>query len=55
MATAEKPREEDGLEAKRAQRELARTVGTTLVRPEKPSKRRLFGRRRERSPQGHNG
>jgi hypothetical protein len=47
MATAQKPREEDGLEAKRAQRELATTVGTTLVRPEK-SKRRLFGRRRAR-------
>lgn len=32
----------------RAQRELTRSVGTPLVRPKKPSKKKLFGRRSER-------
>jgi hypothetical protein len=52
MATSGRKREESGTVENRAQRELTRTVGTTLVRPETPSKRRLFGRRRTRPEDG---
>ena len=45
------PTEEAGAQ-ERAQRELTTSVGTPLVRPEKTTKRRLFGGRRKSSTAG---
>jgi hypothetical protein len=50
MSTEEKIRDEEGTDQK-AQRKLTTSVGTPLVKPEKPSKRKLFGRRRESDAQ----
>jgi hypothetical protein len=46
MAETKKTPEEAGLGQIRAQRELTSSVGTPLVRQEKRSKGRVFGRRR---------
>ena len=46
-----KSREQDGTADDRAQRKLTTSVGTPLVKPEKPSRRKLFGRR-EKSAAG---
>jgi hypothetical protein len=46
MAEARTPPEDKGDAEKRAQRALTTSVGTPLVRHEKKSRRRLFGRRR---------
>jgi hypothetical protein len=48
MATVGETRNEDNGAAGRAQRELTKSVGTSLVRPTKPRRKKLFGRRRER-------
>jgi hypothetical protein len=48
MATVGETRNEDEGAAERVQRELTRSVGTSLTRPEKPRGKRLFGRRRKR-------
>jgi hypothetical protein len=47
MDAAMKTPEEKALAQKQAQRELTASVGTPLVRQEKKSRRRLFGRRGE--------
>jgi hypothetical protein len=47
MATADETRNENDGAADRTQRELTRSVGTTLTRPTK-TRRKLFGRRRDR-------
>lgn len=47
MATGGKIPEQAGAAEERAQKELTKSVGTALVRPKKPSRRKLFGRRRE--------
>jgi len=49
MDTNEKSREQDGAADDRAQRKLTTSVGTPLARPEKPSRRKLFGRREKQS------
>ena len=46
MAAAKEKSDEVGLGQIRAQRELTASVGTPLVRQEKKSRGRLFGRRR---------
>ena len=46
MAAAAKPSEDKGDAQKRAQKDLTTSVGTRLERPEKKSRRRLFGGRR---------
>jgi hypothetical protein len=45
MDTNGKRDEEAGAADDRAQRKLTTSVGTPLERPEKPSRRKLFGRR----------
>ena len=45
MAETKKTREDEGVDQKRAQRDLTASVGTPLVRQKKRSKRRLFGGR----------
>jgi hypothetical protein len=45
METNEKSREQDGAADEQAQKKLTTSVGTPLTRPEKPSRRKLFGRR----------
>lgn len=51
MATERTIRDEDGGTDERAQQKLTRSVGTPLVRV-KPSRGKLFGRRRERRAAG---
>lgn len=46
MSTDEKIRDEESTDQK-AQKKLTTSVGTPLVKQEKPSRRKLFGRRRE--------
>jgi len=46
MTTEEKIRDEESTDEK-AQRKLTTSVGTPLAKQEKPSRRKLFGRRRE--------
>lgn len=46
MSTDEKIRDEETTDQK-AQKKLTTSVGTPLVKQEKPSRRKLFGRRRE--------
>jgi hypothetical protein len=45
MNNDEKIRDEEGNSAESAQRKLTTSVGTRLVKPEKHSRRKLFGRR----------
>jgi len=45
METNEKSREQDGAADEQAQKKLTTSVRTPLTRPEKPSRRKLFGRR----------
>jgi hypothetical protein len=45
MDTEEKERDEEGTSDAQAQQDLTKSVGTRLERPEKPAKRKLFGRR----------
>jgi hypothetical protein len=45
MSTDEKIRDEESIDQK-AQKKLTTSVGTPLVKQEKPSRRKLFGRRR---------
>jgi hypothetical protein len=52
MAATAKTPEGEGDAQKRAQRDLTRSVGTPLVRQEKKSRRRLFGRSRTTSAPG---
>lgn len=52
MATVRETREEHGSADERAQKALTKSVGTPLVQRKKPSRRKLFGRRRERQPAG---
>jgi hypothetical protein len=47
MATVGETRDENDAAADRTQRELTKSVGTTLTRPKK-TRRKLFGRRRDR-------
>jgi hypothetical protein len=47
-ATAKTPEDERDAQ-ERAQKDLTRSVGTPLVRQEKKSRKRLFGRRRTTS------
>ena len=47
MATVGETRDENEGAAERTQRDLTRSVGTTLTRPKK-ARRKLFGRRRDR-------
>jgi hypothetical protein len=47
MVTATKTPEDEALAQKEAQRTLTASVGTRLVRQEKKSRTRLFGRRRQ--------
>jgi hypothetical protein len=47
MSTNGKVREEHGAADERAQRTLTTSVGTPLEPSKKPSRRKLFGRRRE--------
>ena len=49
MAATEKTPEEKGDAHKQDQRDLTTSVGTPLVRQEKKSRRRLFGRSRKTS------
>jgi hypothetical protein len=51
MNTEEKIRDEESTDQE-AQKKLTTSVGTPLVKPEKSSRRKLFGRRRERSATG---
>jgi hypothetical protein len=51
MSTDEKIRDEESTDQK-AQKKLTTSVGTPLVKQEKPSRRKLFGRRREQSSAG---
>jgi hypothetical protein len=44
MNTEEKTRDEEA-SAANAQKKLTTSVGTPLLKPEKPSRRKLFGRR----------
>jgi hypothetical protein len=46
MSANEKIRD-DGSTDQEAQKKLTTSVGTPLVKQEKPSRRKLFGRRRE--------
>ena len=48
MATLGETRNDDEGAAARTQRELTRSIGTSLAQPKKPPKKRLFGRGRER-------
>jgi hypothetical protein len=52
MAEEVKPPEDKGVAQKRAQRDLTTSVGTPLVRQEKKSRRRLFGRPRTTATTG---
>ncbi len=47
--STDKSREEDRVSQEKAQKTLTTSVGTALVKPEKTSRRKLFGRRREQS------
>jgi hypothetical protein len=47
MATAGETRDENDGPAERTQKELTKSVGTTLTPPKK-TRRKLFGRRRDR-------
>ena len=47
--STDKSREEDRVSQENAQKTLTTSVGTPLVKPEKTSRRKLFGRRREQS------
>jgi hypothetical protein len=47
--STDKSREEDRVSQEQAQKTLTTSVGTPLVKPEKTSRRKLFGRRREQS------
>jgi hypothetical protein len=51
MATVDEARDKDDGAAERAQRELTRSVGTSLTRP-KPRRKKLFGLRRDRPAAG---
>jgi hypothetical protein len=48
MSTEEKTRDEEAETTAETQKKLTTSVGTPLLKPEKPSRRKLFGRR-ERS------
>jgi hypothetical protein len=51
MATADETRDKDDGAAERAQRDLTKSVGTSLTRP-KSRRKKLFGLRRSRQSAG---